>query len=74
MLHKMLRCFVCLIAVLCLASAAWAGFTLEEVMSYSFPNHLVAAPKGDRVAWVFNQRGVRNVWVAEAPDFKAHAV
>jgi len=74
MLHKMLRRFACLIAILCLASAAWAGFTLEQVMSFSFPDHLVAAAKSDRVAWVFNQRGVRNLWVAEAPDFKAHAL
>jgi dipeptidyl aminopeptidase/acylaminoacyl peptidase len=74
MLHKMLRSFLCLAAVFCLASAAWAGFTLEQVMSYSFPDHLVAAAKSDRVAWVFNQRGARNVWVADAPDFKAHAI
>ena len=73
MLHKSLR-VLCLAAVSCLASAAWAGFTLEQVMSYSFPDHLVAAAKSDRVAWVFNQRGVRNIWVAEAPDFSARAI
>ena len=74
MLHKILCRFACLTAVLWLASAAWAGFTLEQVMSYSFPDHLVAAAKSDGVAWVFNQRGARNVWAAEAPDFKAHAI
>ncbi|HEV2116380.1 MAG TPA: prolyl oligopeptidase family serine peptidase [Terriglobales bacterium] len=74
MLPKTLRCLSCLIAVLCLVSAAWAGFTLEQVMSYSFPDHLVSAAKSDRVAWVFNQRGVRNIWVADAPGFGAHAI
>src|SRR5690348_3545268 len=74
MLRKNLRGFACLTAVLCLVSAAWAGFTLEQVMSYSFPDHLVAAAKSDRVAWVFNQRGVRNIWVADAPDLRAHPI
>ena len=74
MLRKNLRCFACLCTVLCLASAAWAAFTLEQVMSYSFPDHLVAAAKSGRVAWVFNQRGVRNILVADAPDFHARPV
>ncbi len=47
------------------------GFTLDQVLSAPFPSDLVAAPAGERVAWVFNARGERNVWVAEGPDFKA---
>ncbi len=38
-------------------------------MSSSFPSELVAATHGSRVAWVFNAKGVRNVWVADGPDF-----
>ena len=38
-------------------------------MSSPFPNELVAATHGSRVAWVFNAKGVRNVWVADGPDF-----
>jgi dipeptidyl aminopeptidase/acylaminoacyl peptidase len=74
MLQNNLRRLACLLAVLCLVPAAWAGFTLEQVMSYSFPDHLVAASRSDRVAWVFNQRGVRNIWVADAPGFSARAI
>jgi len=74
MLPKSLRCVAYFAAVICLTSAAWAGFTLEQVMSYSFPDHLVAAAKSNRVAWVFNQRGVRNIWVADAPEFSARAI
>jgi len=74
MLPKILRCLATICVLLCLHSAAWAGFTLEQVMSYSFPDHLVAAAKSDRVAWVFNQRGVRNIWVADAPDLRAHPI
>lgn len=43
-------------------------------MSSPFPSQLAAAKDGGRVAWVFNKRGVRNVWVADAPGFKARQV
>lgn len=49
---------------------AWS-FTLEEVRSYSFPDSLIAAKHGAQVAWVVDDRGRRNVWVANGPDFKA---
>ncbi len=48
-----------------------AGFTLEQVLSSPFPTSLVAARDAQRIAWVFNIRGERNIWVADAPDFKA---
>jgi dipeptidyl aminopeptidase/acylaminoacyl peptidase len=38
-------------------------------MSSLFPGELVAATHGNRVAWVFDAKGVRNVWVADGPDF-----
>src|SRR5262245_14000825 len=47
------------------------GFTLQQVLSSPFPTDLVAAPTGERIAWVFDAEGKRNVWVAEGPDFKA---
>lgn len=46
------------------------SFTMEQVKSYPFPNELTAASTGSRIAWAFNERGLRNVWVAEGPDFK----
>jgi dipeptidyl aminopeptidase/acylaminoacyl peptidase len=46
-------------------TAARASFTLEQVMSSPFPTELVASPAGGRAAWVFDARGVRNIWVAE---------
>ncbi len=46
-------------------------FTLEQAMSSPFPSDLTAAPVDGKIAWVFNARGVRNVWVAEAPDSAA---
>ncbi len=47
------------------------GFTLGQVLSSPFPSDLTASPKGERVAWVFNAQGKRNIWVAEGPQFKA---
>jgi dipeptidyl aminopeptidase/acylaminoacyl peptidase len=52
-------------------SLVWGnGFTLEQVMSSPFPSDLIASQKGDKVAWVFDAEGKRNIWVAEAPAFK----
>ena len=48
-----------------------ASFTIEQLKSYPFPNELTASASGARIAWAFNERGARNVWVAEGPDFKA---
>lgn len=47
------------------------GFSIEQVLSAPFPSELVASPKGSRIAWAFNDRGRRDVWVAEGPEFKA---
>jgi hypothetical protein len=56
------------------AASPQNGFTLAQVLSYPFPLGLTSASHGDRVAWVIDQNGVRNVWVAKAPDFKPHQV
>ena len=42
---------------------------MEQVTSSPFPTNLVAAAHGSRVAWVFDAKGVRNVWIADGPDF-----
>jgi dipeptidyl aminopeptidase/acylaminoacyl peptidase len=51
-------------------SAPAKRFTLDQIMSAPFPTDLTAAPKGGAVAWVLNQKGARNLWAAEAPDYK----
>lgn len=47
------------------------SFTLEDILSYAFPSNLVSSPKENLVAWVFNWEGKRNIWVAQAPEYKA---
>jgi dipeptidyl aminopeptidase/acylaminoacyl peptidase len=44
-------------------------FTLEQVLSFPFPANLVASPAGSTIAWTFNERGARNIYVASGPDF-----
>jgi dipeptidyl aminopeptidase/acylaminoacyl peptidase len=53
------------------SSGPSAGFTVAQVKAYPFPNELVAAPTGSRVAWALNEQGLRNIWVAEGPEFAA---
>jgi dipeptidyl aminopeptidase/acylaminoacyl peptidase len=50
---------------------AAGAFTLEQVMSAPFPSDLTAASHGNRIAWVFDAEGKRNIWVAEGPKFVA---
>ena len=50
------------------------GFTLEQVMSAPFPTGLTAAAKTNRMPWVFNSKGQRNVWIADAPEFAARQI
>src|ERR1022692_4569479 len=61
-----------------LACAACAGaqtsFTLEQVLSAPFPSAPVVSPSGGKIAWVYNARGVRNIWVAEPPAYRGHSV
>ncbi len=64
-----------LLAVLAPAlAAAPAPFTLEQVLGAAFPTELTAAPAGGKIAWVSDARGVRNVMVAEPPEYRARAV
>jgi dipeptidyl aminopeptidase/acylaminoacyl peptidase len=51
------------------AQPAGAPFGFAEIAGYPFPSHLVAAARANRIAWVFNEQGRRNVWVAEGPAF-----
>ena len=53
--------------------AAQQTFTLEQILSAPFPTSLVTARSG-AIAWVFNARGVRNLWVAEPPGYQPRQV
>lgn len=55
-------------------AAGSAPFSMEQLLSYPFPEELIAAPVGSTLAWTFNERGLRNLYVAEGPEFKARRI
>jgi dipeptidyl aminopeptidase/acylaminoacyl peptidase len=42
-------------------------FPVEDVLSASFPQEIRSAPVGERVAFVLNDHGKRNIWLADGP-------
>ena len=46
-----------------------APFTAEQVLGLPTPDNLIASPNGSTVAWTFDERGVRNIYIADGPDF-----
>ena len=61
-------------AVAVCAAAQQAPFTLDQVMSASFPSELSASPSGGKVAWVSGCKGVRNIMVAAPPAYRARKI
>jgi dipeptidyl aminopeptidase/acylaminoacyl peptidase len=56
---------VLLLPVVCFGES----FTIEQVLSAPFPYGLTGASHAPRVAWVFDNKGERNIWVADSADF-----
>jgi len=46
------------------------GATIDQYLGAPFASEMHAAPRGGRVVWLLNDRGARNLWIAEAPDYK----
>ncbi len=65
---------VALALPLAVHDATAQNFTLEQVMSAPFPDGLVAAQDRDVIAWVSNDRGSRNVWVAHGPEWEGRPI
>ncbi len=57
-----------------LPCAARPAVTLEGLLSAPFPSELLTSPVGGKVAWIQNASGVRNLWVAEPPEYKGRQV
>src|SRR5262245_56431900 len=57
-----------------LPQAASKSFTVEQILGFPSPENLVASPVGSTIAWTFNERGVRNIYVANGPAFEARRV
>jgi Tol biopolymer transport system component len=46
------------------------SFSVESILSYPFPSELVSSSGGSKIAWAMNEKGLRNIYVADGPDFK----
>jgi len=74
MYQKSISMKIFLILVFSLLLFTFSGqagnFSMEDVMSYPFPSGLAAAKNADRIVWAFNEKGKRNLFVAEGPEYK----
>ena len=78
-LPKMLGvpCTAVLLAFVCVgtyAQPAGKNFSMEQVLGYPYPGNLVSSPNGNVIAWVLDQRGVRNIWAAFGPNYQPKLV
>jgi dipeptidyl aminopeptidase/acylaminoacyl peptidase len=62
---------IALIVALITCAANAQTVTLEKLLSAPFPSEVSAAPAAPRVAWIQTERGVCNLFVADAPDYRA---
>lgn len=60
------RALLCLLAL----GAVFGAEPIERYLSAPFASDLIAAPGGGKVAWILDERGARNIWVAAAPDYQ----
>ncbi|MEO6290190.1 MAG: hypothetical protein ABIO76_09730, partial [Ginsengibacter sp.] len=48
--------------------------TIENYLSAPFPTNLVASSDGKTIAWIFNDKGSRNIYVADGPAYNVKAI
>ena len=62
------------LALLAAGGARAESFTIPQALSFPFVGELTAAASADRIAWVRDVRGVRNIWVADGPGLTPRQV
>jgi dipeptidyl aminopeptidase/acylaminoacyl peptidase len=62
---KNILCFLLLL----IFGTSQGQITLENLLSTAFPSDLQVNGDGKKIAWVFNDQGVRNIWIAEYPQY-----
>jgi len=65
------RVLIALAVVVALPIGAQSKPKIGQYIGTSEPLEIVSAEKTDRIAWVAYDRGMRNVFTAAPPDFKA---
>ncbi|MEO0338484.1 MAG: prolyl oligopeptidase family serine peptidase [Bacteroidota bacterium] len=62
--------------LLCLFSSSliYAQYSIKDILSSPFPTSLVTAQQSEQVAWVFNEEGKRNIWIADLSSGQSQAI
>jgi len=60
--------------MLLLSSVGNSQYSLEQITSYPFPSELTASSSGSKIAFAVNEKGLRNIYVAEGPEFKLRKI
>ena len=45
-------------------------YTIEQILAPAYPVQVTAAKAAERIAWIAYERGMRNVYTAEGPEFE----
>ncbi len=61
--------FFCFLFLVAEQQCAAQGFSMEDITSYPFPAELVASTGDSKMALTINEKGIRNIYVAEGPGF-----
>lgn len=69
MLRK-ISCFLLLLSLQSFAFLFAQSYSMEEVTGYPFISEIAATEKGSRIALSINEKGMRNIYVGEGPQFK----
>jgi dipeptidyl aminopeptidase/acylaminoacyl peptidase len=69
-LRAISRMLILAAAVFVPSSLQAQAFSLEDVLSAPMPSGMVSSPSGGAFAWVQTQEGIRNLYVATAPDYE----
>lgn len=70
-----IRKFISIIVLITIAHFGLNGqHTIENLLSSPFPTYLVGSADGSTIAWLFNDKGSRNIFMAKAPKFEAKMV
>ena len=70
----MIRTSITVLSLFLLSASGGLGqdqtsFSIEDILSPGFPSSLVSARHANRIAWIENERGMRNVYTATPPEY-----
>ena len=71
---KIMRILLSFLIGLFLSLPIFAQFSLKQILSEPFPSGLSTAPTKEKVVWILNEEGVRNIWMASGPNFNINKV